>query len=151
MAKISKKPQNAQIPVGADEINQFIIDGLREAGLVTVAEQTSHAPSVDIFSTPSELVMEIELPGVKRNDIEVTMLKDTITIKAVKAECFEEPKVNYVCMERAFGKVLRQIEIPFAVDAAKIKAVYKNGVLTITLPRVVDKRAITRRVAVDVD
>lgn len=150
MAKMSKKSPQVQTPAGVDEISQFILEGLREAGLVTAAEQTSHTPSVDIFSTTTELVMEIEIPGVKRNDIEVTMLKNIITIKAVKAECFEESKINYVCMERSFGKVFRQIEIPFAVDAAKIKAVYKNGVLTITLPRVEDKRTMTRRVTVDI-
>lgn len=150
MAKISKKSQNVQPPAGVDEISQFILEGLREAGLVTAAEQTFHTPSVDIFSTPTELIMEVEIPGVRRDDIDVTMLKNIVTIKAVKAECFEEPKVNYICMERSFGKVLRQIELPFAVDAANIKAVYKNGVLTITVPRVVDKRAMTRRVTVDI-
>ncbi|OGQ60434.1 MAG: hypothetical protein A3J24_09150 [Deltaproteobacteria bacterium RIFCSPLOWO2_02_FULL_53_8] len=151
MAKISKKAHSSQSAIGSDELSQFILEGLREAGLVTAIEQTSHTPCVDIFSTPSELVMEIEVPGVRRTDIEVTMLKDTITIKAVKTERFEESKVNYVCMERSFGRVFRQIEIPFAVDAAKIKAVYKSGVLTITLPRVVDKRAMSRRVTVDID
>ncbi|MBI5885889.1 MAG: Hsp20/alpha crystallin family protein [Deltaproteobacteria bacterium] len=150
MAKISRKSKNDQTSAGIDEINQFILEGLREAGLVTAAEQTSHTPNVDVFSTPAELVMEIEMPGVRREDIEVTLLKDTVTVRSIKAECFEEPKVNYVCMERSFGRIFRQVEIPFAVDAAKIKAVYKNGVLTITLPRVVDKRAASRRVTVDI-
>lgn len=149
MAKISKKTQSGQAPVEFDELNQFIIEGLRDAGLISNPEPATHAPYVDVYSTSAELVMEIEMPGVKREDIEVTLLNDTVTIKSVKAECFEEPRVNYVCMERSFGKIFRQIEIPFAVDTAKVKAVYKNGLLIVTLPRVVDKRSMSKRVTVE--
>ncbi|MBI5562150.1 MAG: Hsp20/alpha crystallin family protein [Deltaproteobacteria bacterium] len=149
MAKISKKPQDEQAGAEPDDINRFIIEGLRDAGLITNPEPATHAPNVDVYSTRAELIIEIEMPGVRREDIDVTLLKDAISIKAVKAECFEDAKVNYVCMERSFGRIFRQIEIPFAVDAARIKAVYKNGLLTVTIPRVVDKRSMTRKVNVE--
>lgn len=149
MAKISKKPPKNLPSVEIDNINQFIFEGIDEAGIFPHVEPITSVPNVDMFSTSAELVIEAELPGVKKEDIEVSLDKGSIAIKAVKFECFEEEKVNYVCMERSFGRIFRTVEIPFPVDTSKIKAAFKNGVLTITLPRVEDKRSNVKKVPID--
>ncbi len=149
MAKMSKKPPVTPPAAEIDNINQFIFEGMEDTGVFLQPEPLTQIPNVDVYSNSNELVIEVELPGVKKEDIEVTLLKDTLTIRALKLECFEEDKINYVCMERAFGRIYRAVELPFPVDTMKIKAVYKNGVLTIIVPRVEDKRCASKRVNIE--
>lgn len=151
MAKFSKKPPDTGPVAQDDPVMQFIFEGLKEAGAEERGEtaQPTHVPSIDMFSTPSALIIEIEMPGVKKDELDVTVMRNTLTVKAVKFECFDEGKINYVCMERSFGRLLRQIDLPFPVDTGRIKALYCNGVLTVTLPRVADKRGTPRRVDVE--
>ncbi len=147
MAKISRKSQKPSIRV--ETPGEFIFDcGMDASGLLS-PEPITHIPTLDMFATPSELIIEMELPGVRREDIDITLSKDSITIRAVKFECFEEDKINYVCMERSFGRLYRSIDLPCPVDTARVKATCSNGILTITLPRVEDKRNSTKKVEIE--
>jgi len=150
MAKMSKKPPRDP---GAEfeKVSKFIFEGLEGSTLMPNPEPITHIPNVDMYSTTEKLLIEVEMPGVNKDDIEITLQKGNLAIKALKFECFEEEKINYVCMERSFGRLYRTVEIPFPVDTARIKAVYRNGVLTITVPRVEDKRSSRHRVPVDID
>ncbi len=149
MAKISKRPPGGRASIEIDNLNQFIIEGIDPADSFFKSEPITHIPNVDIFSTPGEVIIEVELPGVRKEDIDVAIVKNTLTLRALKLECVEEEKVNYVCMERAFGKVFRAIDLPCPVDTARIKAVYRNGILTISIPRVDDKRSCTRKILIE--
>ena len=113
------------------------------------AEPTTHIPDIDMLSTPGELIIEVEMPGVRKDDIELCFCKNTLTLKALKLECIADDRINYVCMERVFGRFYRSIEVPFPVDTSRIKAVYDNGVLRITIPRVEDKRSVTKNVPIE--
>lgn len=147
MAKISRKP--IQTPVRVENLNQFLFECLDdEAGLLP-PEPITHVPPIDMFTTPSELVIEVELPGVRKEDIDLTLYKNTLTIRAMKFECFEEDKINYVCMERSFGRIFRAVELPDPVDTSRIKASYLDGVLTIVMPRVADKRNSKQKVSIE--
>lgn len=149
MAKISKKTPGTLPSVEIDNLNQFIFEGLEDTGIFSEPEPITNIPNIDMFSTPAEVVVEVELPGVRKQDIEISIYKNNLTIRALKFECFEEDKINYVCMERSFGRLFRTMEIPFPVDTEKIKAVYKNGLLTISIPRIEDKRRETKRVPIE--
>lgn len=148
MAKVSKKPPNGFPSVEIKNLSQYFFEGQEDMDFVT-GEPITHMPDVDVYSTPDELFIEVELPGVRKEDIEVFLHKNTMTIKALKYECYNDNKVNYVCMERVFGRLYRSIEIPFPVDTVNVKAVYKSGVLTIVVPRVEDKRNHTKKIAVE--
>lgn len=148
MAKISKKPPGTGSPE-TETRKSFFFEEMEDAGLFAQSEPITQIPNVDVFSTRDELIIEVELPGVNKQDIDITLIKTTLTIKALKLECFEEDKINYVCMERAFGRMFRSIELPFPVDTEKIKAVFRNGILTICVPKVEDKRNISRRVPIE--
>lgn len=144
MAKISKNPPvNMNIP-GMDSGG-----GDDPEGVFFPGETITHTPNLDVYSSPVEVVVEVEMPGVRKEDIEVTLLEDILTIKALKYECFDEDKVNYVCMERAFGRILRKVEIPFPVDTSRMKAVYKRGVLTVRIPRIEEKRGSAKKVPIE--
>ena len=149
MAKMSKKPPRGRASIEIDNLNQFIIEELAPPDNFLKSEPITHIPNVDIFSTQDAVIVEVELPGVKKEDIDVAVVKSTLTVRALKLECVEEGKVNYVCMERAFGRVFRAIELPCPVDTGRIKAVYRDGILTISIPRVDDKRSCTKKIEID--
>ncbi|MBI5902743.1 MAG: Hsp20/alpha crystallin family protein [Deltaproteobacteria bacterium] len=148
MAKISKKPPRTPVKAEINSLSQFVIEALEDQGVIH-HEPITHIPNVDMFSTPSEVVIEVELPGVRKEDIDVSQVKNSITIKAFKVECYEDEKINYVCMERVFGRFFRIIEIPCPVDTVRVKAVLKDGVLTLNIPRIADKRCTTKRIAIE--
>lgn len=149
MAKISKKPPRVLPKVEIDQINQFIFEGIEDPSAYIAAEPMTHLPNVDMFSTQKEIIVEVELPGVKKDDVEVTISKNTLVIKAIKVECFEEEKINYVCMERSFGRLFRTIDLPCPVDTTKVKAAYKDGILIISIPKVEDKRCASTKIDIE--
>ncbi|MFQ5480745.1 MAG: Hsp20/alpha crystallin family protein [Thermodesulfobacteriota bacterium] len=106
-------------------------------------------PDIDMFSSPYELTIEVEMPGVQKEHIELYLHKNTLKLTALKTEAVECNKTNYVCMERVFGRLYRSIDIPFPVNTSKVKALYKSGVLTIVIPRVEDKRSEKRSVLIE--
>ncbi|MBE9528153.1 MAG: Hsp20/alpha crystallin family protein [Proteobacteria bacterium] len=148
MAKISKKKSTKLTSFEVSNISRLLGDKSDDM-LGTGHEPITHIPNVDMYSTDAELTIEVEMPGVRKEDVEVLIHRSAVTIKAMKFDCFEEEKVNYVCMERVFGRIYRSVDLPFPVDTAKIKALYKNGILTISIPRIKDKRAATKRVAIE--
>ncbi|MEK6531477.1 MAG: Hsp20/alpha crystallin family protein [Deltaproteobacteria bacterium] len=149
MAKISKKQVISFPAIDAEGISQLLSDGMKDASELLRHEPITHVANVDIFSSQSCIVIEVELPGVRKDDIEVTLCKNTLSVKAVKFECFDEDKINYICMERSFGKIVRTVEMPFPVDSMRIKAQYKNGILTISIPRVQDKRSAVKKINIE--
>jgi len=95
----------------------------------------SWVPSVDIYETDKhDLVLRAELPGMSREDIEVTVENGTIVIKGDKKFDTEVKEEHYRRIERTYGSFHRSFSLPNTVDAAKVAAEYKNGVLTVTLP-----------------
>jgi HSP20 family protein len=153
MAKISKKPSSPKEDLASDEMVQFIMESMMEdmedCMRLRGPEPINHIPHADIFSTEEELTVEVELPGVRREDIDISLFKNTLNIKAHKYECFEEDRVNYVCMERSFGRVFRTVELPMPVNSSKIKAFYRNGILTIVMPMVEEKRGKPKHIDVE--
>ena len=95
----------------------------------------SWVPSVDIYETEKhDLVLRAELPGMAREDIDVTVENGTIVIKGEKKFDPEVKEEHYRRIERAYGTFHRSFTLPNTVDAAKVSAEYKNGVLTVKLP-----------------
>jgi len=95
----------------------------------------SWAPAVDIFETDGhDLVLKAELPGMTREDIEVTVENSTLVLKGTKKFESEVKDENYRRIERTYGTFHRSFTLPNTVDAAKVSADYKNGVLTVKLP-----------------
>jgi len=92
-------------------------------------------PAVDIYENGSqELVLKAELPDMKREDISVLFENNTLTIKGERKFETDAKKEQFHRVERAYGTFSRSFSLPPTVDASKIGAEYKNGVLTVTLP-----------------
>ena len=92
-------------------------------------------PAVDIFETEGhDLVLKAELPGMNRDDIEVSVENGTLVLKGQKKFDAEVKEERYRRIERSYGQFHRSFTLPNTVDASKVGADYKNGVLTVKLP-----------------
>ena len=92
-------------------------------------------PSVDVRETKKEIKITAELPGMDEDDIDITLSKDSLTIRGEKKEETEDKGEDYYRMERRFGSFHRTIPLAEEVDEGKVNARFKKGVLTIRLPK----------------
>ena len=92
-------------------------------------------PSVNVLSSNDEMVIECELPGVKRDDIDLSIAGETIVIKGSKKCACETDDIEYHRRERGSGDFSRTVVLPEKVDADKISATMAEGILTIHLPK----------------
>ena len=95
----------------------------------------STAPAVDIAEKDNAYEMTAELPGMDEKNIEVKVVNDGLRIRGEKKEEKEEKKKDYFLSERRYGSFERYFRVPEGVDADKIEASFKKGVLTVTLPK----------------
>ena len=93
------------------------------------------APSMDISETKESLVAKLEAPGMEQNDIEISLQENLLTIKGEKRQEKEEADERYHRVERSYGAFSRTVRLPVAVDGSKVTATFKNGLLTVTLPK----------------
>ena len=106
------------------------------------------APRIDISETDTELRIEVELPGIDEKDVCLTLTDNVLMIRGEKKAEREEKDKNYYVSERSFGSFQRAIPLPTEVDADKVEASFKNGVLTVRLPKTPEAEAKTRRIEV---
>ena len=91
-------------------------------------------PAVDIYEVDGALVLKAELPEMRREDIDVSVENNTLTIRGERKLDNEIKQENFHRIERAYGSFVRSFSLPPTVDAGKIGAEYKNGVLSVKLP-----------------
>jgi len=97
-------------------------------------------PVVDIFDTDNAIVIKAELPGIKKDDVSVDVKDNVLTIKGERSLTKKIKEENYYRKERSFGKFQRSFTLPEAIDSARIKANFKNGVLEIEVPKAEEKK-----------
>ncbi len=107
------------------------------------------APSVDIAETDNDVVVTAELPGVKQDDVDITITDDVLILKGEKKEEKEVKEKNYHRIERSYGSFQRSVSLPAGVQADKAKATYKDGVLHITVPKA--EEAKPKQIKIDVE
>ena len=94
------------------------------------------SPSIDAFEKGDNFVVKFELPGMKQEDIDVSVSEDALTIKGERKPESGIKDEDYDRSEIAYGSFYRSVELPASVDTNKIEAVYEDGVLHVTLQRV---------------
>jgi HSP20 family protein len=93
------------------------------------------APSVDIFETENELVLKADLPDVELKDIDVRVENQTLTVSGERKFEKNDSGKGYHRLERSYGRFTRSFAVPSAFDTENISADYKNGVLSVSLPK----------------
>lgn len=106
-----------------------------------LAVQGSFQPSVGIRETDKELVVEVDLPGVKEEDIDVQIEDDKLVIRGERKYSSEVKKEDYYHMESSYGSFSRTIGLPSYVDASRAEAEVKDGILEVKVPKVQEKKS----------
>jgi HSP20 family protein len=107
------------------------------------------APVVDVYEEKDEVVVKAELPGLDKKDIEVNISDSELILKGEKKKEEKIDEENYYKCERSYGAFLRSVELPTDVQADKVKASFKNGILEIRLPKT--EEAKTKEIKVKID
>ena len=132
-----------------DRMNRMF-GNLSDRGREDVTGTGAWMPPVDIFETDArEIVLKAELPGLRREDIDLTVENSTLTIRAQRREDEGVRGHQYHRRERQCGPCSRSFTLPHTVDAAQAKAEYRDGMLTVRLPLREDAKPREIQVAVD--
>ena len=99
------------------------------------SQPSNWQPRVDMCETPEAFIVEVELPGVQREDVRIEMQDDTLHITGERRTTSEHQERNYYRMERRYGAFRRVIPLPCAIEEGKVAAEFHHGVLTIKLPK----------------
>jgi len=145
MAIVRWEPAGELASMEIDRLNRMFSDLYGEA-----FSRSSWVPAVDIYETDEhEVVLKAELPEMKREDINLTFENGVLTLKGERDFEQETKKENYHRIERRHGSFSRSFTLPNTVDASRISAAYRDGVLTIRLPQ--RDEAKPKQIAVNVD
>lgn len=106
------------------------------------------SPAVDVYETPDELVLTADLPGVESKDIDVRVENQTVTIAGERKFAKEEDNRGYHRIERGYGNFMRSFAVPNTFDTEHIEANFRDGVLTVKLPK--KEAAKPRQVKVEI-
>jgi HSP20 family protein len=111
--------------------DSFFRSGADEPGLLN----GNWMPPVDVVEEENEYIVKVELPGVNKDDVKITLESNILTIRGEKKDEKEIKEKNYHRMERSYGSFQRSFTLPTTVKNDKIDASYKDGVLVVTLPK----------------
>jgi HSP20 family protein len=106
-------------------------------------------PSLDVYEEKDSVVVKAELPGMKKEDVEVNLAGEILTIKGEKKEDKEVKEDNYYRRERSYGSFLRSVGLPCEVKSDEIKASFKDGVLEIRMPKTEESKKKSVSVKID--
>ncbi|MBI5092394.1 MAG: Hsp20/alpha crystallin family protein [Candidatus Hydrogenedentes bacterium] len=114
-----------------NELNRSFSDGAAKE----TARPSDWAPAVDILETPGAFTLEVDLPGLKREDFELEVIANTLTIKGERKSEPAPESGQYRQSERRYGAFERTFRFAEKIDAAKVEAKFENGVLRVLLPK----------------
>jgi HSP20 family protein len=132
------------------EMNRLFDDFFTGFGFPSLGgtEARMLTPRIDVSENDQEIQITAELPGLDAKDVEVTVTDDTLTIRGEKKEESERKEHDHHVTERSYGTFSRTLRLPFAVDAGRAKAAFKDGVLRITIPKPKEVQQRTHRIEV---
>jgi len=109
----------------------------------------SWSPRVDVNESEKEIIIEAELPGISKEDVKVEVKNNTLTISGERKQEKKTEKNNFYRIERHYGKFERSFGLPETVQTDKVNAKFKDGILTLTLPK--SEKAIPKEISVNVE
>jgi len=129
-----------RLPTLWDQMDQLMREMTR---LIPWAEESGEPQTlgipVDVYETDTEVVVKAELPGIKKEDIEINLQDNVLSIRAQSKEEQEVKEDKYYRREIRYGNFYRALSLPSEVDAEKVEATFENGVCTIRAPKVKEK------------
>ncbi|UCF31378.1 MAG: Hsp20/alpha crystallin family protein [bacterium] len=129
-----------------EEMNRLFSDFYGEPSGTAVSMVN---PAVDVVDTKDSIRIHVELPGIAKEDVEISLKDDILTIRGEKKREKEEKGENRYYVERSFGSFSRTMSLPGRVKNDKVKATFKNGVLEIDLPKAEEEKSREIQVKVE--
>ena len=111
------------------------MDHLFERTYIPRMRSAPSFPAMNVWTNEEDMIITAELPGVSVEDIDISVIGETLTLTGERKPDLIEEEVRYHRQERGYGKFTRSLELPFRVDANEVEASFDKGVLHITLPR----------------
>jgi HSP20 family protein len=112
-----------------------LFDRFWEGDLPQLPSMGDWAPALDVSETKDSVMVKAEVPGMDPKDIALSLQDQVLTLKGEKKQEKEEKDEHYYRAERSYGAFARAIRLPAPVDASKVTATFKHGLLTVTLPK----------------
>ncbi|GAC1419531.1 MAG: Hsp20/alpha crystallin family protein [Acidobacteriaceae bacterium] len=125
----------ADVAVLQNRLNSIFSDFARPEGESETLAMGSFVPPVDIYEDQHSLVLKLEVPGIRQENLDVRLENQTLTVKGERKFEKEEKEENFHRIERRYGSFTRSFTLPQTVDTAAVKANYENGVLQISLAK----------------
>lgn len=119
-----------------DRMNRLFEQTLSRSRAEEGIAASTWSPAVDIYETPETIVMKADLPGLSREDIEIQIRDNTLTLRGERRFAKDVEQENYLRIERAYGAFQRNFTLPATAQQDKIRAVFRDGVLELMLPKV---------------
>lgn len=105
-------------------------------------------PKIDMSETDKELLVKVDLPGMTEKDVDISLNRDLLTISGEKKQEKEQTEKGWYKMERQYGSFSRSIPLPYEIEGDKVEAIYKNGVLSIKLPKTASQAKAPKTITV---
>ncbi|WP_421654401.1 Hsp20/alpha crystallin family protein [Leptothermofonsia sp. ETS-13] len=127
-----------------------IFEGIREEFRSSSAEsETAWDPAIELMDTPENLILRVQLPGVERNHLNIQATQDAVLIEGEYPYPAQSESCQWLRSEFAYGKFRRLIPMPIAIENDHIQADFRDGILTLTLPKIEQERRRVVRVSLD--
>jgi HSP20 family protein len=133
MSSISRLDPFRGLTTLQDQVNRLFESSFQGRG--DNSALTTWAPAVDIYETENELVLKADLPDVDEKEIDIRVENNMLTIRGERKFGQQVKEDNYLRIERTYGSFSRSFGLPNTVSTESINAAYKNGVLTVTMPK----------------
>jgi HSP20 family protein len=132
-----------------DEMNRLFDDFFGRPVLKTGWTEGVWSPIVDISEDKENMIIKSEMPGMSKDDVKISIQDNVLTLKGEKKQEKEEKDKNYHRIERNYGSFCRSFQLPTSVKSDKVKASYKDGVLSVTLPKTEDVKPKEIPISID--
>jgi HSP20 family protein len=146
MTLMRHRPALTDLAAVRDELEHLFEDWLPRQAWWSEDGGRADRPALDLYATDTDIVAKVALPGVKPEDVDVTVANDVVTVTGRYEEREEATEAGYVRKELSRGSFSRAFSLPAPVKADAAKATFKDGLLTLTLPKT--EPAATQRIKV---
>ncbi len=131
-----------------DRMNRLFEQTLSRSRVEEGIAASTWAPAVDIYETPETIMLKAELPGLSRDDIDIQIRDNTLTLRGERRFARDVQQENYLRIERAYGAFQRSFTLAATIQQDKIRAIFRDGVLELTLPKA--EEAKPKKIAIEV-
>ncbi len=148
---VNRNPAIVEIIQLQEDLNHLLSDLTMRVSGEFLGTTNHWAPNIDLSEDDVEIIVRAEVPGISQSDVEIVFQEGSLQIRGEKRQPASQERIRYLCLERSYGKFSRTIYLTVPVDVNAAQARLRNGVLTITLPKLSNRRRQQRTIPIEPD